>query len=127
MKPEIKQAWIDALRSGHYQQSQGALKRCGGFCCLGVLCDLHMKATQRANWEDIADAEVEDQSYLGRSEYMPNEVFVWAGFDEKDRFHRNRGEDVRIPSAEGDLRSLGGMNDRGVTFNEIAAAIETHL
>jgi hypothetical protein len=44
MKPELKAKWLEALRSGAYQQVQGCLK-CEindqpKFCCLGVLCDL---------------------------------------------------------------------------------------
>lgn len=35
---DIKQKWVDALRSGEYKQGQGYLKtEDGGYCCLGVL------------------------------------------------------------------------------------------
>lgn len=34
------QAWTDALRSGEYPQGRGALRTPGGYCCLGVWCDL---------------------------------------------------------------------------------------
>ena len=44
MNPEIKQRWVEALRSGKYEQGRGVLRefRDGKFhyCCLGVLCDL---------------------------------------------------------------------------------------
>lgn len=40
----IKQRWVEALRSGMYQQGTGALKQetpAGvKYCCLGVLCEL---------------------------------------------------------------------------------------
>ena len=44
----LKQRWVDALRSGEYQQTTGVLHRTHsdeddepvGHCCLGVLCDL---------------------------------------------------------------------------------------
>ena len=40
LEPELKAAWLKALREGKYQQARQRL-RCGnGFCCLGVLCDL---------------------------------------------------------------------------------------
>jgi hypothetical protein len=45
MNPEIKARWVAALRSGEYQQTTGNLRTENGFCCLGVLCDLHSKAT----------------------------------------------------------------------------------
>lgn len=31
--------WIEALRSGRYQQGNGYLNRAGKFCCLGVACE----------------------------------------------------------------------------------------
>jgi hypothetical protein len=41
MNPAYKDAWTSALRSGKYQQVQGALRRSDtGMCCLGVLCDV---------------------------------------------------------------------------------------
>lgn len=43
MNAEIKQKWVEALRSGRYEQAQGTLQRTGeeaGYCCLGVLCDV---------------------------------------------------------------------------------------
>lgn len=44
MDPEVKQAWIAALRSGKYKQARYKLKaRNGAMCCLGVLADLQGK------------------------------------------------------------------------------------
>ncbi len=46
MKPEIKAAWLAALRSGEFKQGRGYLHRINPdgrgdtFCCLGVLCVL---------------------------------------------------------------------------------------
>jgi hypothetical protein len=41
MTPEFKQKWIEALRSGKYQQAREVLKDGqGGMCCLGVAADL---------------------------------------------------------------------------------------
>lgn len=37
------QKWVDALRSGKYQQGAGCLSAEGKFCCLGVACEV-MKA-----------------------------------------------------------------------------------
>lgn len=41
MTPELKQRWVEALRSDSYQQAQKTLhdQDLRGFCCLGVLCD----------------------------------------------------------------------------------------
>jgi hypothetical protein len=39
-----REAWVQALESDEYQQTKGCLKDSIGFCCLGVLCDLAVKA-----------------------------------------------------------------------------------
>ena len=49
MNKEVKQQWVAALRSGEYKQGKNALRRQyegedAEFCCLGVLCDLAVKA-----------------------------------------------------------------------------------
>ena len=36
----LRDRWIKALRSGEYTQTKHYLRNKGGFCCLGVLCDL---------------------------------------------------------------------------------------
>lgn len=46
MNPRIKKLWVDALRSGEYNQCTGVLKSTvqpNSFCCLGVLCDVYGK------------------------------------------------------------------------------------
>jgi len=44
MEQKIKEKWIAALRSGNYEQGQGALRRADvtgdKYCCLGVLCEI---------------------------------------------------------------------------------------
>jgi len=40
MNAKIKTRWIEALRSGRYEQTVGLLRGRYGFCALGVLCDI---------------------------------------------------------------------------------------
>lgn len=41
MLSDVKQRWINALRSGRYKQAQRYLRTLSDkYCCLGVLCDL---------------------------------------------------------------------------------------
>lgn len=37
---EFKTKWVEALRSGEYQQTKEYLHSEGGYCCLGVACEL---------------------------------------------------------------------------------------
>jgi len=55
MKPTKKQirAWVAALRSGEYSQTNGWLQDDNGHCCLGVACDIFiphsLKGLQESN------------------------------------------------------------------------------
>lgn len=40
MKKAIADKWVKALRSGEFEQGQGALKANNKYCCLGVLQEL---------------------------------------------------------------------------------------
>lgn len=37
---DVKARWVEALRSGEYQQGRRRLRTGGAYCCLGVLADL---------------------------------------------------------------------------------------
>ena len=45
--------WIDALRSGHYEQCQGQLKYRDSHCCLGVLAEVHGEASWTATDHEL--------------------------------------------------------------------------
>ena len=45
MNSEVKGQWTTALRSGEYEQGNGVLRTIDNtYCCLGVLCELAVKA-----------------------------------------------------------------------------------
>lgn len=113
MKSEVKEQWVAALRSGKYKQTRNCLRDTDGFCCLGVLCDLHARETNNEWVPTIGGGS----SYLERRVVLPLEVMVWAGLPDND------------PCAGDDYNNetLGGINDMGVTFNKIADLIEREL
>lgn len=78
MKQDVKEKWVAALRSGEYQQTQSELKDLrGGFCCLGVLCDLYLNE-KGLKWEhDREGHNVVDGEYG----LLPPSVSEWAGLD----------------------------------------------
>lgn len=41
MKRDVRDMWVEALRSGEFSQTRNALKKHDGHCCLGVLCEIH--------------------------------------------------------------------------------------
>ena len=47
LNPQVKTAWLDALRSGDYRQGKHNLRNIdNSYCCLGVLCDI-----QKVKWK----------------------------------------------------------------------------
>ena len=116
MNPEIKRQWLEALRSGEYKQGQCRLrteiKGSSFYCCLGVLCDLHSKAT------GVPWSEPDETPYLYRNcdVDLPLCVNKWAGigYDKMEN-----GEII-----EG---VLSDANDSGADFPTIANWIEANL
>jgi hypothetical protein len=112
MNPEVKAAWLEALRSGEYKQTKNLLHRVrGGYCCLGVLCEQAVKA----GVIPAAQRDQDDSSawyYEGESSVPPGLVFGWAGITGSDG------------STIGELMNA---NDRGVKFAAIADVIEEML
>lgn len=108
MNSTIKAQWLAALRSGDYQQTEGQLRSYAGYCCLGVLCDLHARAGLGA-WDDL--------SYNGAIDLLPENVTEWAELDCSPEV-----DDVPLV----DLNDgVSGYEQR--TFAQIADLIERHL
>lgn len=122
MNPEIKRAWVKALRSGNYKQGQGALRQHDRFCCLGVLCDLAVKAGVDV---EVALCQLTLNGYYrydNESNYPPSKVNNWADID---YYEVPDGE--QDPDADYQTISLADLNDGGTSFTEIANLIEEHL
>lgn len=107
--PVIKQ-WIEALRSGEYEQGIGYLHANDTYCCLGVLCELHQKVYDEA-WAKNGGIN----SYYGCQSYLPDSVREWAGLGYSQGFWTKTGY------------SLAQLNDRSYSFAIIADIIEEQL
>lgn len=108
MNPEIKALWLAALRSGEYQQAEGMLRSDVGFCCLGVLCDLHAKAGLGA-WDEL--------SYENTVDLLPDIVAKWAELGNSPCIN----DALLVDLNDG----VNGYEQR--TFVQIADLIEEHL
>lgn len=106
MNPDIKAKWIEALRSGKYKQGRGYLRTIdGGYCCLGVLCDV----MDSSEW---GESNIMSVLYDGHSTSLPGSV--------------RRMADIPLPVCV----KLSDMNDsgsEGSTFAHIAKYIEENL
>jgi len=145
MNPEVKTLWINALRSGEYQQTQGWLNKGTGFCCLGVLCDLYLKTVKPtdARWIDkVAPGDVRlfefdavtsadpdypvSHSHNGAS--LPEPVQEWAGLSDDDpAVNYGQEEEQYGGGYERPFGALSEINDSGFTFTDIAQEIESQL
>jgi hypothetical protein len=112
MDNTLKQKWVDALRSGEYEQGRGML-RCktddsDQFCCLGVLCDVY----DPSQWSYDTDAGsswvVDAVPYKGSSfTYLKDELLSELGISDDTQGY------------------LTVMNDMFCTFLQIADRIES--
>lgn len=120
MKPEIKEKWVKALRSGEYKQGSSALRTVihndERFCCLGVLCDLYSIEHKKDEWSLKEGGG--SYNHNGSGGYPSQKVLDWAGL------YCSAGDFVTIGD---DNETLASMNDLGYTFKEIATAIEEQL
>ena len=115
MNLNIKARWADALRGGDFKQGQGTLKNKSDLhCCLGVLCELHRLAQQGGEWVSLDDGG-KVFSYDGQHSVPSRSVREWAGLE---------GYSPPVHLSDD---SLANMNDRGMTFAEIADIIEEKL
>lgn len=119
MNKIIKQKWLEALRSGKYEQSKRNLRTDEGYCCLGVLCDL--AAEQKVGkWVNATQDRYQFVSPSGRStdsHFLPPFVRKWAGIKHKHGYKT---------VINGNAYTLAELNDSGSSFKEIADVIEKH-
>lgn len=107
MDKEVKARWLEALRSGKFEQGLGRFKTSNGkYCCLGVLCAVE----KPAGWDEARRHFFD----MGSTEYSLGTI---------PYTQRNRWQ---ISDEEHD--HLVEMNDfEEKSFNEIADYIERNL
>lgn len=128
MKRSIRDAWVNALRSGEYTQGTGNLHMVTPegqheYCCLGVLCDLAEQAgevnskridgTHRVAYTYAAEGDGPVREW-SETHFAPAPVRKWSGLASGD------------PTVDADVpRSLSELNDElHLTFDQIADLIE---
>ena len=131
MNPEVKQKWIDALRSDKYKQGSDNLRSVTGYCCLGVLCDLYSQE-HNTQWEfrgnDETNLQHQDYWYFGdQSEFLPESVMNWAELKTPNPNVRVDVEDNEDEDNWYYIDELSNINDSGYSFNVIANLIEAQL
>lgn len=130
MNEERKKEWVEALRSGEYEQTRNWLRTTDGHCCLGVACDLAVAHAV------IPAPKLEDghhYEYGSSAGALPDNVREWlAVSDSTVEIDFGQGEFInptRYPTRHTNLKgvTLAGLNDTGLTFDQIADVIEWAL
>lgn len=137
LKPEIKAQWLTALRSGEYAQGQGKLTTIGQEgrrdCCLGVLCDLAVKAGLPV----IVTRDLGIVAYDGCEGLVPPSVWTWSTGIEAESSINEFDFNIKVHNPDYDPENayttpevsstLSEQNDAGDDFDVIAGYIEAQL
>lgn len=123
MKPEIKKRWVEALRSGEYQQAKDYLVSLEGYCCLGVLCEIAVQdgVVYREGDEYISTSEGFDVNNVD----LPVAVQRWAGVEDAyDGGFTSLRSNVPYKNTDRNADFTELNDEMDYTFKMIADAIE---
>jgi hypothetical protein len=111
-KKEIRNLWIERLRSGTIKQGIGRLAIEDTRCCLGVLCDI---AVEQQVIQPPTVNENGTTFYGVHDQLLPRIVKDWAGLkDAAGKYFKELG-----------VEYLTSHNDSGQSFIDIANIIES--
>lgn len=116
MRKDVKEAWVDALRSGKYRQTRETLADYQGHCCLGVLAEVLNKQFPEVYAE--TQTKFEKTGWEIRIYYNP-------GSYKAGGLPMSLVDKIGLSSQIQD--KLSTRNDDGATFQEIAAYIQENL
>lgn len=127
--------WVDALRSGKYQQTTGKLSDGQAYCCLGVACEVAIESgldLAKKPYGDPSKNEEKSVEYVGpdgdgSGGELPNAVATWLGFTYKDDDEDRRFplSDPYLPSPEHPrFTAIEWNDDEKADFAKIADLIE---
>jgi hypothetical protein len=114
MNEQIKEKWIQALRSQEYKQTKSILRDEYGYCCLGVLCDIYSKEMNVPWGKDYSHSYY--YYYFDNTETLPIEVIEWAELN---------NESPSVTVENGDKVELAELNDTGTDFVTISNYIQS--
>lgn len=116
MNKENVRKWVDALRSGKYQQGKTYLQTKNGYCCLGVVCRVAIADGVEL---EATESEFDDVVYFGGSaHFLPRQVQEWLGTDTDNVEFRDENGDRILATYANDNAA------RNYSFNDIANMLE---
>lgn len=135
IEPEFKKKWLEALRSGKYEQGRLFLKNLSGkYCCLGVACDISnngkwLPGSNCYNFEESENGNIAENHLPSTTklEYFSDEKSPYIVVDDLTLDDRN---EIRKKFGNVDVITLADLNDSWsflFTFEEIANFIEKYM
>jgi hypothetical protein len=121
--------WVEALRSGEFNQTKYVLHDDVGYCCLGVACEVYARETGKGSWGELVcstDGSQEGYVFMNSgTTTLPEEVSKWFGI--KSRTPRN--PEILVDEKKVMVATLAELNDGTAeisrkSFDEIANIIE---
>jgi hypothetical protein len=114
MDAQKKAKWVEALRSGKYNQGMGRLRSGDRYCCMGVLCDVVIDG----KWDPFKSRDI-----LGGQRYQ---YCTHTGDSFGSSLNNAALDEVGLSGEE--ENTLINMNDiQRCDFERIAAHIEENL
>jgi hypothetical protein len=118
MNKEVKEKWLEALRSGEYEQGRERLRSGDKFCCLGVLCEIYRKDMDNGEWRTYDKDDILFQTgATSKFGTLPRVVINWSELP----------DDNPNVTHDGMVNTLASLNDNGESFETIADVIEKNL
>lgn len=127
MNTDKLRLWIDALRSGEFDQARGWLASKNtsdqwGYCCLGVACEVAIKDGVDVPVEVTGVRGSQYRVYGGDDQHLPSNVREWLGIDETPEVP---WADPDYPLDAPESTTVIVLNDeKEWTFGQIADALE---
>ncbi len=124
MPKALKEPWVEALRSGNYDQVECVLKAYlsdteTAYCCLGVFLEVNAEQLNCTTREPVLDG------WDWEWDSFPNTTFDIGTEHMVDTFSVSFCKQIGMPLSVRD--ALTEFNDNGGTFLEIADYIEKYL
>lgn len=129
---EFKQKWLEALRSGKYKRTMGALRETWdmdnevySYCCLGVACDIAGAKWKDPDGDGVSWETERDSKYMPAMGDVPDDVF--AALDQPLPYELSPPGYAPVGVDRTYMGALAHLNDGGWDFNQIADWIEREL
>jgi hypothetical protein len=134
---ERVQLLVQALRSGDYTQTTGALCRVAdngtkSYCCLGVACEIAIANGLPLTLSDNRDSRSPTIQFDGCGGYLPDSVRYWYGFDANNPLISVAAAEVNLGpcgcdscrAKQAQVGAAAANDNYAATFEQIAAGFE---